>query len=765
MNRTMALFVLFALAALFAGTAHAGLIQQALDGGIVVRGTVVTMDEGRNILRNGGVFIRGGTIVATWQGSHAPAEAAGAIVVDLGARTYIFPGLINLHDHPTYNVLSLWPAPSSHAQPTLGRPLGTEPYANRYQWNRMTGNVQAPEFPRLVGTPHALLTNPAGLGLNTQVMKYAEVRALLGGQTAIQGESDPITDQTLIRNVEAESFSGPGRIAARVQPIGNLSEPARIGLLARMTSGTLDAWLVHLAEGVRDGERRPGDSVSSRAEFAAMRSKGLLTDATVVVHGTGLEPEDFAAMRAAPSVRLDGSGDGLGAKLVWSPLSNLLLYGRTATVYDALAAGVLVSLGTDWSPSGSRNLLDELKVADVALRDPRVLGADRERVPSLAVAGKTGEELEAAEAALDRTLVEMVTTNPARTVRWTPFLGSIEPGKRADLVVVTRRDPVSTEGLPSSAYRALIDATEEDVRLVLVDGDPLAGDVAVMQSLKPGDYETVTSTAGCFEKAVDVTDPFVAQGDQTFASIETELRNALLAMGGDHPPADGGPADLSNTYSYLKARIPGASALTDAQLTLALAAQFGLTSDGRLNMEAVQLSPPLVADDDFLFHFLGGERSAAGLIADDTPPFKLYPSNFNHIGASGDPLDATAFRDRYFEFCEGGAPAGSLASIEAGVALGQSAVPWVSLAVAPNPARRQSALALDMRESADVRLVIHDVAGRRVTTVVDRRLGPGRHRFEWKLTDDQGARVPSGVYLARLTTRSTESVTRLVVLP
>jgi cytosine/adenosine deaminase-related metal-dependent hydrolase len=61
-------------------------------------------------------------------------------------------------------------------------------------------------------------------------------------------------------------------------------------------------------------------------------------------------------------VRLDGSGDGLGAKLVWSPLSNLLLYGQTALVYDALKAGVLVLLGTDWSPSGSRHLLDELNI-------------------------------------------------------------------------------------------------------------------------------------------------------------------------------------------------------------------------------------------------------------------------------------------------------------------------------------------------------------------------------------------------------------------
>ena len=63
-------------------------------------------------------------------------------------------------------------------------------------------------------------------------------------------------------------------------------------------------------------------------------------------HGAGLEPEDFYEMAGAPAARGDGAGDGRGAKLVWSPLSNLLLYGQTAAVYDALAADVLVSLGT-----------------------------------------------------------------------------------------------------------------------------------------------------------------------------------------------------------------------------------------------------------------------------------------------------------------------------------------------------------------------------------------------------------------------------------
>ena len=52
-----------------------------------------------------------------------------------------------------------------------------------------------------------------------------------------------------------------------------------------------------------------------------------------------------------------------GGSIVWSPLSNLLLYGATARVDEAKRAGVRIGLGSDWSPSGSKNLLGELKVA------------------------------------------------------------------------------------------------------------------------------------------------------------------------------------------------------------------------------------------------------------------------------------------------------------------------------------------------------------------------------------------------------------------
>jgi 5-methylthioadenosine/S-adenosylhomocysteine deaminase len=621
--------------------------------GILLHGTVVTMDAAGTVLHDGSVLVRNGKIVATWQGADTPQGVAigKAVVIDLGPKALILPGLINLHNHPTYDMLEVWPAPSSHVQAALGRPLGTEPYANRYQWNKV-GVTSPPEFRRLVDSPQLLLNSPVGLNLYPEVGKYAEVKAMLGGETAFQGgPTDPRVDNILIRNVDDVNF-GRHNIESRVPSIDTLNGTELSALLDRMHDGQVDAWIVHLAEGVRDNQRRAGDTFSSRAEFTTLASKGLLTENTVITHGNGLEPDDFAAMRAAPSIRLDGSGDGLGAKLVWSPLSNLLLYGQTAFVYHALQAGVVVSLGTDWSPSGSRNLLDELKIADVTLRDRRLLGGDRDLIPSLSITGKTDEAREDAEIALDKVLVEMVTTNPAKTLHWTQEVGSIESGKFADLLVITKPKHPSSEDIPNSPYRNLIDATEEDVHLVLVNGEPLAGDVAVMAALKPGDYEIVTSARGCFQKAIDVTNPAVPKGTETFAQIEQSVRVALIAMGGDNPPAGGGPADDSNTYSYLKSRIPGASFLTDVQFRQQLMFFFGRAPNGRLNIEGLQLSPVLVEDDDFYFHFLGDEVSpTTGLIADDTPPFGLYLANFNQLQPLGNPFAAAHYRDRYFTFC------------------------------------------------------------------------------------------------------------------
>ena len=418
-----------------------------------------------------------------------------------------------------------------------------------------------------------------------------------------------------------------------------------------MSEGLVDAWLVHLAEGVRDGDRRAGDPNSSRAEFAELKARNLLTDATVLVHGVGLEPEDFYEMAHAPAARANGVGDGKGAKLVWSPLSNLLLYGKTAAVYDALAAGVLVSLGTDWTPSGSPNLLTELKVADRTLRDTLLLGERRSIVSDL-TAGHGNTDRGAAERALDQLLVEMVTINPATTVRWDDQVGSIEIGKAADLLVIDARSALQKrEGIPASPYRRLIDATEQDVALVMVGGIAQAGDVEAMSSLKPGDFEVINSQAGCFDKAIDLTDPSIPNGSETLAEISARLADGLRSLGGDQPPAGGGPSSpFANTWSYLKAHIPGASMLPDLTFNFGLAFYFGTTSDGRVNLEAMTPPPLFTIDDHWWFATLASVRDAVtGVTVDSSPPYAPYASNANQDTPFGNPFAAPLFHDRWYD--------------------------------------------------------------------------------------------------------------------
>jgi 5-methylthioadenosine/S-adenosylhomocysteine deaminase len=653
---------LFAVTIVFAATAFSGSIKGSSrdcaksclpynpSRGLVIRGTIVTMDNQHTVVDDGNVLVRNDRIVAIWHGQRPPfgTPVGDAEIVDFGPSALIFPGMINLHDHPTFDMLRLWPAPSSDVQVALGRPLGTEPYADRYQWNDMLGN-SSPEFRRLVESPQLALALKQGLNLNTELVKYAKVKALVGGETTLQGAIPSVeTDGLLARNAESVNF-GRQRIQSRVPSIASFIGAPVADLLTQMRNGQVDAWLVHLAEGVPDGDRRPGDPTSVRSEFILLKSKGLLTDMTVIVHGTGLERQDFAEMRAAQSIRSDGSGDGLGAELVWSPLSNLLLYGLTTNVYEALAAGVLVSLGTDWSPSGSRNLLDELKVADIALRDPIRLGRSRSLVPELSVEGKRGWDAEEAERTLDRLLVEMVTRNPAKTLRWQDEVGSIEAGKVADILVITKPSHVRGPNLPSSPYRRLIDATERDVRLVLVAGDPVVGDRDLMDQLKPGQDEPLISSCDGYQKAAVVTKAGVPKGDETFADVKRMLNDGLVALGGDKPPPGGGPADLSNTYSYLKQHFTLPFSMTDQQfMQLVLIPTAGIVG-GKLNLERLTLTPLFTDEDEFFFDVLGDRINATtGLLDDPTPPFKLYPSNENQLEDGVNPFAPEAFEYRWY---------------------------------------------------------------------------------------------------------------------
>jgi len=157
-------------------------------------------------------------------------------------------------------------------------------------------------------------------------------------------------------------------------------------------------------------------------------------------------------------------------------MSNLWLYGQTTFVAAAKQAGLRICLGPDWSISGSKHLLGELKVADLW---------NRTRLGRLFT---------------DFELCRMATSNPAEALSLEDRIGTIGEGLRADLVVMADRvaDP----------YRNLIGSTEADVLLVISDGRPRYGTPDLLA-------ETGTPNLGSLPvnglaRAISLPDPTIA---------------------------------------------------------------------------------------------------------------------------------------------------------------------------------------------------------------------------------------------------------------
>ncbi len=187
-----------------------------------------------------------------------------------------------------------------------------------------------------------------------------------------------------------------------------------------------------------------------------------------------------------------------GAAAVWSPLSNLLLYGDTAQVAAAKAANVRLGLGSDWSPSGSKNLLGELKVAK--------LWSDHNRIFT----------------ALE--LVAMVTRSAANILGWDAVLGSLEAGKRADITVVA-----GGAGDPGDPYDHLLTAKETDIALVVINGVPRFGTPALFTALQvSGETVKIGSAARRLFLTQDTQDPQV--GKISLSDAADALQAALKKL-------------------------------------------------------------------------------------------------------------------------------------------------------------------------------------------------------------------------------------------
>jgi hypothetical protein len=417
------------------------------------------MDSGHTVVDDGVIYARNGSITDILP-TPAPVPRGYENVPRISTRGTIFPGLIELHNHLPYDVLSLWSVPRL--------------FRNRNQWS----GPSTPDYHRLISGPMGVLGRDADVV--PAVVRYVELRCLLGGTTTSQGvalASHPgvVTHfRGLVRNVES---TGDPQLPPAATHIADVDATDAEHFLARISGR--QKLILHLAEGT--------DS-RSRDHFQALQlSSGTwaITPNLIGIHCVPLNRNDFDVLASH------------GGSMVWSPLSNLLLYGKTANVGAAQAAGVPIALGSDWAPSGSKNLLGELKAARLAAPGA---GAD--------VSG--------------RDLVEMATTTPARMLGWDEHLGSLEPGKRADLTVV--------QGMTGDPYDALVDATEAAITLVVINGVPRCGTNALMSGLglAGGDQVDVAGRSRVLNLAQPSADPAV-EGLSVAQAID-RLERALAAL-------------------------------------------------------------------------------------------------------------------------------------------------------------------------------------------------------------------------------------------
>jgi 5-methylthioadenosine/S-adenosylhomocysteine deaminase len=332
----------------------------ARGGSYTLQGTLLTPNE---TIEGGSLTVHDSKIVQVGKGG---AAEAGPIIEVHGV---IMPGMIDLHDHITWNVIPRWKP---------GRLFG-----NRYEWE------ESAEYSHALKDPEGSLID-GGLGCDANL--FGEVKALAGGATSIVGSYAGRRDhpgenaciEGLTRSLDFYPELGEQSFRTVAYEIFPFEvAPEQMDLYRhQLADGSLNCLLIHVAEG------SPTDA-SAHREFKILKAQGLLRRGVAVIHGVAFRQEDFKDMAAN------------GVSLVWSPRSNYELYGATTRIQEAKGSGVTIALAPDWSPTGSAGMLQELRyVADWNQRN---------------------------KVFQDSELIEMTTSIPAEIAGFGDELGTLAP--------------------------------------------------------------------------------------------------------------------------------------------------------------------------------------------------------------------------------------------------------------------------------------------------------------------------------------------------
>src|SRR5687768_3053301 len=411
---------------------------------IIANGLVVTMNPNRQIVENGAVAIDGADIVAVGPVADVTARFRGRETLDARGQV-VLPGLINTHTHAPMVLYR-----------GLADDLALSEWLEKYIFPAEAKTV-SPDFVR-AGTRLAALemiqsgtTTYADMYyFEEEIAKETKAAGLRGvlGQTIIQFPvADAKTPAEGLARAEAfiKAYKDDALITPAVAPHAIYTLDAATLRAARDLSRRHNVpTLIHLAETA--DEVKNAETQFKLSPVRYLESLGFLGSGVLAAHGVWVAEPDIALLKMR------------GVGVSHNPESNMKLASGAAPVPAYLAADAALGLGTDGA--ASNNDLDMFEAM---------------RVSSLLHKLQTGDP----RAVSARTALEMATIGGARALGMADRLGSLEAGKRADLIVVSMASARQTPMYDPISH--LVYATRgDDVRTTIVHGKVLMKDRNVL---------------------------------------------------------------------------------------------------------------------------------------------------------------------------------------------------------------------------------------------------------------------------------------------
>src|SRR5262245_1388744 len=411
---------------------------------VITNGIVVTVDGGNRVISPGAIAIDGTDIVAVDTTDNVRRQFRGRQTIDAAGQV-VMPGLVNTHTHAPMVLFR-----------GLADDLALMDWLQKYIFPAEAKTV-SPEFVRAGTRLAALEMIESGTTTYTDMYYFEEeiaratkaagLRGVLG-QTIIQFPvPDAKTPAEGLARMErfAREFANDDLITPAVAPHAMYTLDADTLKACRALADRLNIPVViHLAE-TKDEVKTAQDKYKT-TPTAYLESLNFWGPRTVAAHGVHLTADDIAILARR---RVGVSHN---------PESNMKLASGIAPVEPMRRAGVAVGLGTDGA--ASNNDLDMVEAMREAAFLHKLVSDDPRAIPAPAA-------------------LEMATIDGARVLGLEKTLGSLEPGKRADLLIVSMTSARQTPMYDPVSHLVYV-TRGDDVRTTIVNGRVLMRDRKVL---------------------------------------------------------------------------------------------------------------------------------------------------------------------------------------------------------------------------------------------------------------------------------------------